>query len=296
MKTELIALDPTVERNPISDRFFQVLHLFQSKQILHPAAVASVVHPSLYAVPSMAYRELKGRFVKEANQRIEQVCRGLFDLGPIHILASDTSAKERHVEQLVRCAKRLGIDALILASNDRVGLPYWFLGSFSEMAALTAKIPVFIIKPSLDESDLAREVRFMLAIDAASPPTANEIRWIAKLAKPSHARVDLVYVEAKKRPVVDSFQLRKKSDEAENILKKIEAALQSNGVRTQKKILQESSQSVAHTICEYADHAKVWLTITTTPERSEARKLFLGSTARKVLTLTKRPFLSLRLH
>lgn len=295
MKTELIALDPTVDKNPSSDRFLQVLRLFQAKQVLRPAAVASVVHPSLYAVPSAAYRELKGTFVKEANQRIKRVCQGLFSLGPIHVLASDTSSKERHVEQLTRSARRLGADALLLASNDRTGLPYWFLGSFSETAALTAKIPVFIIKPSLDESDLAREVRFVLAIDASAPPTAAAIRWVADLAKPSNARIDLVYVEAKKRALIDSLQLRKSRDEAESALKKVDSALQSNGVRTQKKILKES-KSVAHTISEHSDDVKAWLTITTTPERSEARKLFLGSTARKVLTLTRRPFLSLRLH
>jgi len=295
MKVELIALDPTVEKNSRLDRFLQILRLFQAKQVFSSASVASVVQPSHYAVPASTYRELKGRYVKEASHRISQVCRGIFNLGSIHILASDSSVKERHVDQLARCARRLGKDALILASNDRTGFPYWFLGSFSEIAALTAKIPVFIIKPLLHESDLAREVRFVLAIDVASPPTANAIRWIADFAKPSSARIDLVYVEARKRPLIDSLQLRKSGEEAEKVLKKLEAALKSNGVRTRKIILRES-KSVAHTISEYSENVKAWLTITTTPKRSEARKIFLGSTARKALALTKRPFLSLRLH
>lgn len=295
MKTELVALDPTLKKNSSLDRFLEILRLFKSRGIFSIRSVASVVNPSLYALPFSVYREAKERLIKEAKHNIEAALQGKMDFLPIHVLTSDSQATEPHVNQLARYANRLSADALILASNDRSGLPYWFLGSFSETAALMSKVPVFIIKASLDKSDFPNEVRFVFAVDVAAPPSANAVRWISDLAKPSGARIELLCVKPKKRVLIDSLQQRKSGEEAGRVLKTLEASFKSNGVQTRSRVLDES-KSVAHTVADFADEIRASLTIVTGVERTSARKLLLGSTARKILTLTRRPFLSLRLH
>ncbi len=295
MKSALVGLDPTVKKNPTLDRFLELLCLYKSRGVFARTSIASIVNPSSYAVPSSAYRELKGQYVKEAKHRIKRAIQGSLDLDPIYVLASDSQANETHVQQLTRYARRLNADALVLSSNDRSGVPYWFLGSFSETAALTAGIPVVVIKPSLAAADLSRDVRFVLAVDAAAPPNATAVRWIAELTKSAKGKLDLVYVIPKRRVVIDALQERKNEEEVEKVLAKLKASFQSNGVHAQTKAITES-KSVAQAIADYAEDAKAWLTITTAPERSGVRKLLLGSTARKILSLTRRPFLSLRLH
>jgi nucleotide-binding universal stress UspA family protein len=295
MKSALMGLDPTVQKSPNLNRFLELVDLYQSRGIFTRISVASIVNPSLYAVPSWVYRKLKRQYVNEAKERIQSILQKNFNLDSIYVLASDSQAKEDHVRQLTRYARRLNLDSLILASNDRSGVPNWFLGSFSETAALIASIPVLVIKPTLADSELSKSVRFVLAVDVATPPSAKAVKWVASLAKPAKAKLDIVYVVPKKRVIIDALQQRRNKEEATKVLNKLKTSFQSNGVQAQVKAIPES-KSVAQSIADFAENAKAWLTITTASKRSGARKLFLGSTARKTLSLTQRPFLSLRLH
>lgn len=295
MMSALVAIDPTSEKGKSFERFTAVLRLFQQKEILSNASIAAAIHGALYAVPHQWYREMKGKFAKEALDSITKACTGRFVFDGAKVLQSDVQSNEGLVAKLAGYGRRSGHDLLVVSSNERTGLPHWILGSFSETAALTAPMSVLAIKPHLAESDFPPEARFVVTVDAAVPPSKKTLQWIGRLAKSADAHVHLVYVEPRERPLVDSLQKRQPKNLAETVLKGIARDLREAGVQSTVDILSES-KSIAHTVVDLAEVQKAWLTITLSAERSAVRKLLLGSTARRVLSLTKRPFLSLRLE
>ncbi|MFN2425443.1 MAG: universal stress protein [Candidatus Binatia bacterium] len=295
MKKALVALDHTSCKGWNFEHFCRVVQLFQKRGLFPEISLVSVTHASLYAMPTQFYRATKGRFAHEALGRITSSSEGRFNFEGARVLQSDSPAKEDHVAQLSRYGRRLGVDALVMASSDRRGLPYWFLGSFSETASLTATLPVLIIKPQISESDFSRSVRFVVAVDAAVPPSALSIRFLAKTAKSASANVDLVYVDPARGTFLESLKQRKTEPEAFRVLARIQAALKEQGVSSTTTILKES-RSVAHTVVDFAEEKKAWMTVTTAAPRSRARKLLLGSTGRHILSLTKRPFLAVRME
>lgn len=291
MISALVAVDPTSEKGKSFDRFSAVVRLFQQKEILSRTSIVSAIHASLYAVPFSWYREMKGKFAKEALEAIEKACSRRFDFDGARVLQSDVSSNEGLVSRLASYGRRSGHDLLVVSSNERTGLPHWILGSFSETAALTAAMPVLVIKPHLTDVDFPSEARVVVTVDAAVPPSKKALQWIGKLAKSASAHVHLVYVEPRPRPLV---QKRQPKNLAEGIMKGISHELRKAGVQSTVEILSES-KSIAHTIVGLAEVRKAWLTITISAERSSLRKLLLGSTARRILSLTERPFLSLRM-
>lgn len=295
MASALVAIDPTSEKGRSFGRFTAVLRLFHRKGILSRASVASIIHPSLYAVPYQWYRKMQGEFSREALASVREACAGKFEFDGVKVLASDASSNEAQVAKLVGFGKRCGLDLLVVASGEKAGLPYWILGSFSETAALTAGISVLVIKPHVSEGDFPPEPRFVVAVDPAAPPSKKDRQWIRKLAKNAGALVHLVYVEPRPRALLGSLQKRQPKGVAGGVLKGLARELRGAGVQSTAEILEEE-QSVAHTIAGLAEARKAWITITVGAERSAMRRLLLGSTARRILSLTKRPFLSLRME
>lgn len=295
MKTALIALDPMIQTHRRFDGFCDTVKWFQEQKLISHCAIASVVQPALYAIPSIAYDGLKGTFQKEGREHLERACKGRFNFDEIRMLISDSAAKENHIAQLERCANRLERDMLVLGSHDRRGLPLWALGSYAETAALTAKLPVLVIKSPSTPVTFAHEPRLLVAVDPASPPSNSALKWIADFAKPGSASVELLYVEPKERLWAGSLREKRNLKDAADTLKKLQQSLGKLKINATIKLLEESSKSVAQTIVDQADHLKAWMTITTAPERSPTQRLLLGSTARRVLSLSKRPFLSLRM-
>lgn len=291
----LVAIDPIEPKGQTFENFCEAVKLFQEKGLLSKTTIASAIHSALYPVPISWYSEMKRRYAIEALDRIEAACECRFAFQAAKVLQSNSSWNEDLVAQLTRYGIKTGRNLIVVGSNNRKGLPHWILGSFAETAALTAKLPVLVVKPHWNQSSYSRKVRILLAIDANVPPTIDQIRWISKMAKASSAEVDLAYVLPKRRMVIDAVQPSKGKNEALETLKKIQKSLSTDGTKAQVQILDET-KSLAHTLAEFADERKTWLTIATSTKRSLSYKLLLGSTARRFLTLTERPFLSLRLE
>lgn len=295
MKSGLVTIDPSIEAGASFQSFCNALRFFQEHGLISQTSVGSVVHPNLYLLPYRFYKEFRGTYIKEANAKLQTVCADCLDYDTIRILPSESLSKEDHINQLARCAHRLGRDLLILASHDRVGLSHLLLGSYSETATLMAKIPVFVIKPSFDLKDFAnKQARFVLAVDAASPPSGRAVRWVADFAKPANVTIDLLYVRPRKKVLIDSLQERKPRQAAEQVLGDLQKAFAKYGFKANSIVLDES-HSVAETVAEHSENEGAWVTICSEAIRSKSRKLLLGSTARKILLNTKRPFLSLRM-
>lgn len=294
MNTALVTVDPISEKGRSFARFCELIRIFQNKGFFRKTSIASVIHGSLYTVPLSWYQDMRERYASEALQNIQEACGGRFKFETAMVLLSETSANEGLVYQLCRYGQRKKAEILVVSSNERKGLPHWILGSFSETAILTATLPVLVIKPHLHLTDLSREIRFLLAVDIAAPPSSKDVHWIARMAKTVKAHIDVIYIEPIRRVIVDAFPQRANKNGANRVLRTVRAAFDSVGIKSNIDILKES-KSVAHTLVEFAEQRKIWLIITTAPERSKTRKLLLGSTARRILRLTKHPFLSLRL-
>jgi nucleotide-binding universal stress UspA family protein len=294
MKSALIAIDPLLLEGRSFAHFCKMVRTFQEAGCFAKTTVASVIHSGLYLMPYQYYHDIKGNLAKDAKFRVTEACRGKFDFQKVRILNTESSSNEEIVSLLSKHAESVGANLLVVGNHDRKGLPYWLLGSLSETASLAASLPVLVIKSTI-QSSLSNQRNIVVGIDVSAPPSAGELAWLERVGKFSESKLHLIYVLPKIRPVVERLQHRQTKVAAENTLNIICKTLGARGVEADYSVLQER-QSIAHTITKFADRKCAWITITTTAKRSRVRKLLLGSNARHVLTLSKRPFLSLRLQ
>jgi nucleotide-binding universal stress UspA family protein len=211
----------------------------------------------------------------------------------VRVLQSESSHNEDLVDKLSKHVLDLRADLLVLSSNERKGLPYWLLGSVSETASLTAKVPVLVLKAPSRERKFSRFVNFVVGVDVAAPPSRQDVNWIANLARVCGARVHLFYVRPRKNKLRDKVRAKVDRQQTHQVLQGLEARFNEKGIST-SVVIKPERKSIPHTITEYAAKTGAWLTITTTAQRSRAQKLLLGSNARHILMFSKGPFLSLR--
>jgi nucleotide-binding universal stress UspA family protein len=102
-------------------------------------------------------------------------------------------------------------------------------------------------------------------------------------------------VKPKPRFLLDAIQPGKVPKEPQKILDGLRDKLQKAGLSVSSSVLEEGS-TVAQTVVDFAEQKQTWAILTVAASRPSLRKLLLGSHARRILTLTQRPFLSLRLE
>lgn len=289
----LVGIDPTIDEHGTPDSFLKVLRRFQDVSLIPSFSFVGIMHAHLYPMPNQFYRESKSKLKNEAEKRIDSLVSKTFPTSSVSILQSNSPAKEDHVSLLSKWGAKLGVEFLVLASQDRKGLPYWLLGSFAETASLTSKLPVLIVKPESSPNHFAAPVSMVVCVDVASPPAAASLATVARVAKRANASVHYVYVRPKKRTFTDALFQRKSENETQSLLSRLKTSMESKALNVTATVLEEKD-SIAHSLEEFATSRKAWLIVTTAPKRSHARKLFLGSTARKLLAVTKHPVLNLR--
>ncbi|HET9239307.1 MAG TPA: universal stress protein [Oligoflexus sp.] len=292
MKKAVIALSPSQDLDENLDHFYETLKLFQNSGFFPETSVVSVIHPALYMMPSTWYRDSRARLAKEALVNLEKRVQQRFKLQNIKVLQAATDSLEYLGSMVSRYAQRCGSDVLIVASNDRTGLPHWILGSFSETVALLARHPTLVIKPHISPKEFAATPHMVVGIDVAVPPTSQDLRWITEAAKTGGAALDLVYVNPKPRLLLNTLQQGKSAKSPQSILESIQNKLQKSGLDVHSSVVDEGD-SISQTLVDFAEQKKTWAIITIAVPRSTLRKRLLGSHARRVLRHTRRPFLSL---
>lgn len=285
MNSVLVCVDPVVPHKRNLQKYSKQIQFFQDKKIITSATVASVVHPALFSVPTKWYQEMKKRFVRETAEHLASVTEGCFQYDEIKVIQSDSSVTEDLVFKLSRYGKNHKHSLLVLSSSDKKGFPQWFMGSFSGSASLIAEMPVMILKPQMAPEDFASKPRFIFAVDPDLSDSPEAMKWIIQQFKGTEAAIDIVYVSHAKAD--------KNKDQGAS-LEAMKKTLTLGGLKTKLVILQEK-KSVAHSIVEYADDKKAWGILTLHSPGSRARKLLMGSCARQILKLTKRPFINIRL-
>lgn len=294
MKSAMIAVDPASIQSAAFKRFSRIIRLYQEKGFFSSVLLTSIIYPAMYVVPREWYQKMKGKFVRDVLTILEKDARGILPFDETKVLQSSNSDHyEDLVEQLCLAGHRERRDILILGSNDRSGLPYWFLGSFSETAALTADLPVLIVKTQAALPDFAKKVRFVVGVDATLPPDRKSLEWLGDLAKSVQAQISLVYVQPRPRFFLDRLDKPRDHSSQHDVIRGSVAILENMGIDVESKVLNEEA-SKAHAIIEFADKKKAWLIAVLPVKRSGLRQLYMGSTARQLVALSKRPVLSLR--
>lgn len=295
LKNVVIAVDPASEKSTSFDVFSRTIKRFQNSGLLPSTSIVSIIHSSLYMVPNSWYYESEDRYADEAKHNIDGTCSGQFEYTFAHVLKGKSSSNQFLVEQISEYLKRIQSSLLVVLSNNRTGLPYWILGSFAETAALTATTPILVMKPQVKNTEFSKKPRLVIAVDAAAIYSTKHLKWISELALPAEAIIDLVYVKPKPHGILSSIRKPEHRNIANRELRKMEKALKDLGVLATLTMINEKD-SVAQSIVDYADKKKAWSIITISAQPKLVRRLLVGSTARRVLSLTKRPFISLRLN
>lgn len=286
------AVAPVYEETLSLNRFAATVKLFQDAHILPRVSIVSLIHSSLYMVPVSWYYENEERYAAEAQSKIDETCQNKFDFSSVNVLKTKASANHFLVEHLSEFLTGKRSDLLVVLASNRKGVPYWLLGSFAETAALTCTKSVMVIK-SQSKIELSAKPRFTVAIDPSVKYTSKDINWLIRLALPGRVQLDLLFVRPKPSGVLSVLRKPEHPRIAEKELKKFDLELNKVGITTTLTFTKEEG-SIAETIVEFSDKKKSWGIVTISTERSLVRKLLLGSTARKVLMLTKRPFFSVR--
>lgn len=287
-------VDPIFSKNQSFETFANTIKKFQEYGLLPPVILTSMIHQSVYMVPTAWYYENEDRYAYELRDNIERACENKFNFRSIHVLKAKSSSNRFLIEQLSNYLKRIKSSLLIVLSSNSRGFPYWLLGSFAETAAFSASTPVLVIKPQAKKLAFSSKVRLTVALDEVASYSSKQLEWIADIAHMSKAHVDLISVKPSHQGILSSLRKPVKSSFSDKNLKSFEKFLLKKGISTSLRVVKEK-ESIAQTIVDFAEKTKSWVIITISTDRKFMRRVLLGSTSRRILAITKRPFLSLRL-
>ncbi len=292
LKNVVAAVEPPVFEGakPLS-KFADTIKTYQEAMILPRISIVSLIHSSLYMVPTSWFRENENKYAREVQLKVDHSCHNKFDYKSVTVLKAKASTNQFLVEHLSEFLTRIRSDLVVVMASNRKGARYWLLGSFAETAALTCSKSVMVVKSQ--KIELAKKPRLTVAVDSNAKYTSKDINWLIGLALPGQVQLDLLFVRPKPSGVLTALRKPKHPRIADKELKKLEQELKRKGISTSLTFAKERD-SIAETIVEFSDKKKSWGIVTISTERSLTRKLLLGSTARKILKLTKRPFFSIR--
>lgn len=295
-KNAVVAIQPIkrfARPSPNLNIFANIIKKFQNFKLLPSVTITSMINNSMYAIPNAWYFNNVEQFAAQTKNQIEIACKNKFNFRAIHILKAESSSNSELVEELSDYLKKIKSNLLVVLSSDRSGLPYYLLGSFAETATLSAPTSLLVIKPHVKNVSFSTRPRLTLALDPTIQYSRQQMMLIATIAAISKARVNIISVYPNYSDSLLSLTEPKKPKTGNKELKKFAQFLNEMGISTSVTFVKQN-KSIAKTIINFADQTKSWAIITLSVERKLTRRIFIGSTARRILTLTKRPFFSLR--
>ncbi len=111
----------------------------------------------------------------------------------IEVVPSRNAGLKGSVETLIRYAKKIKAENILVCTHARSGLERWFLGSFAESVILSSPIPVMVVNPS---QKVPTKVRKILVPTDLSLKSSRFISKVSEFALKVGASVELFY----KRP------------------------------------------------------------------------------------------------
>ena len=98
------------------------------------------------------FGEVRQNLLQEAGKRHEEEARGIVgavaDAGTkVGVAVDSRIVTGTPVEQIVRLAKELSVDLIIMGTHGRTGISHVFLGSVAEKVVRRAPCPVLTVRP-----------------------------------------------------------------------------------------------------------------------------------------------------
>lgn len=123
----------------------------------------------------------------------EQMAKSLSSLGiKGEVLVGTKSGTRSAVDVLLKHARKIKADRIVVASHARRGIERWILGSFAETIILSSKIPVEVFHPEMNLKPHVSRIIVPVDIDGKNGKTIKAVTAMAKAAK---SEVVLFYKE-----------------------------------------------------------------------------------------------------
>ncbi|MCS6882277.1 MAG: universal stress protein [Oscillochloridaceae bacterium] len=204
------------------------------------------------------------------------------------------------VRTLLRYARDVNADLIVLTTHGRSGFDRLWLGSVAESLARQAHAPLLLLRPSSRGNGSALRFGQVLVPLDGSPLAEEVIAPAAALAAIDHGALTLLrIVDTLPQPISLPLPERYRPDEAtlareeaaaSTYLQDVAARLAPPGTRT----IVSHAEQPARAIIETAHQLAVDLVALTTHGRSAVRSVAISSVADKVLRGIDRPLLVLR--
>lgn len=293
MRSGLMALNPKAAESASFKNFCTQINTLQKKGLLNKVNVVSLIHPNFFALPSDIYFSQKQALMEEVENSLAMGLGKQINYDDLTVMESPYSSYDDMVGFLSQLAYRQRDSVIIVGIDPQQKVYKWLAGGLPETAALSAHIPILLIK--VDQTCLLdkEEPRVVLAVDTDVPPTMKALRRFARLIRPLGTSVDIVHVQRKNNFVASLIGASTGVTENDSILQKTLENLRRLKLDGEIHTIQEE-ESVATTLAKFANDRGAWITATSSPARDIRHRLVWGSTTQNLLEELSCPLLVLR--
>jgi nucleotide-binding universal stress UspA family protein len=187
-------------------------------------------------------------------------------------------------EEIFRAVEQEKIDLVVMGTEGGAGITNWtkyYYGSNAYRTASHISCPVITLKEGKKRTGINTIV---FPIDVTKE-TAQKIERAIKLADTFDSTIHLLSISN----YYDEFNT--KVDELQPLVDEIAASLKDRGIRVTTKTYR--NREIAETVMKYADDVDADLLMIMTRQESNINSFFLGSTAKKIISASPIPVLSM---
>ena len=241
-------------------------------------------YPPLLIEPANVYlKELTQRFRERLGQSLSSIILN----GPA-------------APSLVKHAKEIGADLVVMTTHGRGGLQRAWLGSVADELIRTSGVPVIVAHPSEGGSFPVLNLREIFVPLDGSPLSETALEPASALAELWDAEISLVQmvypvplVPDPALPFASGYDKELTAwerDAASDYVRDIAEGLRARGIKA-SGIALIGDKSVAHSLIELASPERVSLIVIATHGRGGLRRLVLGSVTDKLVRAAQVPIM-----
>lgn len=293
MTSGLMALNPKAAESASFKNFCTQISTLQKKGLLSKVNVVSLIHPNFFALPSDIYFSQKQALMDEVERSLATGLGKQINYNDLTVMESPYSSYDDMVGFLSQLAYRQRDSVIIVGIDPQQKVYKWLAGGLPETAALSAHIPILLIK--VDQTCLIDKEapRVVLAVDTEAPPSMKALRRFARLVRPLGTQVDIVHVQRKENFMASLIGASTGTKESNSILESTLEKLRVLKLDGETHTIEEQD-SVAATLAKFANDRGAWITATSSPTRDIRHRLVWGSTTQNLLEELSCPLLVLR--
>jgi len=191
------------------------------------------------------------------------------------------------IEEILRAARRVPADLIVLGAKGRSGLSIMLLGSVSQGVVQMSTLPVLIVRP---DTDRLRKV--LIGYDD-SPEAKKSLNYLERFRLPKDVELVFSYVDVplpkgqrgsrRKSMEAAAAAAERNRNEDEAALAEVAKSFAAKGYRVSTEVLQAKDGQAAPALDASARKHKAGLIIVGSRKPAPARHYLIGSTAEKLV-------------